>query len=106
LIVYTPEHIGRRFLREDVENEALVRLLRRNANFASAEQYFSAALADAQNAKLLKIPVGSALTHLTSIIFDDKNEVVEYLSGLARPDMYQIRNSLKFAPESQSRLKK
>jgi GntR family transcriptional regulator len=80
--------------------------LRRNANFASAEQYFSAALADAQNAKLLNIAVGSALTHLTSIIFDDKNEVVEYLSGLARPDMYQIRNSLKFAPGTQSRSKK
>ncbi|HTK02181.1 MAG TPA: GntR family transcriptional regulator [Bordetella sp.] len=106
LTVYTPEHIGRRFAREDVENEALVRLLRRNANFASAEQYFSAALADAMIAKLLNIPVGSALTHLTSIIFDDKNEVVEYLSGLARPDMYRIRNTLKLAPESQSRSKK
>jgi GntR family transcriptional regulator len=106
LVVYTPEHIGRRFLREDVENEALVRLLRRNANFVSAEQYFSAALADAQTAKLLNIPVGSALTHLTSIIFDDKNEVVEYLSGLARPDMYQIRNTLKFSPQPPSRSKK
>jgi GntR family transcriptional regulator len=106
LTVYTPEHIGRHFLREDVENEALVRLLRRNANFVSAEQYFSAALADAQTARLLNIPVGSALTHLTSIIFDDKNEVVEYLSGLARPDMYQIRNTLKFAPKAQTRSKK
>ena len=98
LTVYTPEHIGRRFDKEDVESEALVRLLRRNANFVSAEQYFSATLADAQTAKLLDIPVGSALVHLTSIICDDKNQVVEYLSGLARPDMYQLRSSLKFTP--------
>src|SRR5690606_2670951 len=68
LTVYTPEHIGRCFLRQDVENEALVRLLRRNANFVAAEQYFSSALANAQIATSLNIPVGSALTHLTSII--------------------------------------
>jgi GntR family transcriptional regulator len=103
LMVYAPEHIGRRFSREDVEHEALVRLLRRNAKFASAEQFFSAALADARTATLLDIPVGSALIHLTSIISDDKGEVVEYLSGLARPDMYQIRNTLRFDDEKAAR---
>lgn len=98
LRIFTREELGRQFTRSDVEKESLLWLLRKKIKFYSAEQAFSAILGGPDAVEYLNVPIGSALLQITWVIKDESGLVIEYVVGCARPDMYQVRNSLKLQP--------
>jgi GntR family transcriptional regulator len=93
--MFTREELGKQFTREELEKESLVWLLRKKIKFDSADQSVSAILSGPDAIDHLGVPIGSALLQITWIIRDEGGAVIEYVVGVARPDMYQIRNCLK-----------
>ena len=62
--------------------------------FGRAVQTISARLADADVARHLAVPVGSALLDVTRLILDEQDRPVQWLHGLYRPDRYQYEMQL------------
>jgi GntR family transcriptional regulator len=81
-------------------------LLRRNVEVSSAEQIISATLASPEVAELLQVEIGAPLLKVTFIISDERAKVVEYVISLARPDMYQLKSTLRFDAAGASDKKK
>jgi GntR family transcriptional regulator len=54
-----------------------------------ATQTISARLADADVARHLDLPVGSALLAVRRLIHDEQERPVQWLHGLYRPDRYE-----------------
>ena len=59
-----------------------------------AEQTISARLADAEMARHLDVPVGSALLSVRRLIYDQHDKPVQWLLGLYRPDRYEYQMQL------------
>jgi GntR family transcriptional regulator len=106
LTVYTVAEIGRMYTKEQLKTEALLSLLRRNVEVSSAEQIISATLASPEVADLLQVEIGAPLIKVTFVISDERGKVVEYVISLARPDMYQLKSTLRFDTTGASAKKK
>lgn len=96
LTVYTLAEIGRNYTKEQLKTKPLLSLLQKNVEVSSAEQIVSATLASPEIADLLQVEVGAPLIKVTFVISDTRGKVVEYVISLARPDMYQLKNTLQF----------
>jgi GntR family transcriptional regulator len=106
LTVYTVAEIGRMYTKEQLKTQALLSLLRRNVEVSSAEQIISATLASPEVADLLQVEIGAPLIKVTFVISDERGKVVEYVISLARPDMYQLKSTLRFDTTGASAKKK
>jgi GntR family transcriptional regulator len=51
-------------------------------------------LADAETARHLDVPVGSALLAVRRLVYDDQEKPVQWLQGLYRPDRYEYQMQL------------
>jgi GntR family transcriptional regulator len=71
-----------------------VLLEKSGVNLGRAEQHISARLADASTAKLLEVPVGSALLSVRRLVFDAEDRPIQWLHGLYRPDRYEYEMKL------------
>lgn len=95
LTTWVPEDVGRSYSRDDLAAKPLLSLLERSGVIVtSASQTVSATLADAQIAPLLDVDVGGPLLRIARIVSDQTGRPVEYITGLYRPDRYQVQMML------------
>ena len=69
----------------------------------SAEQSFSASLADPQTGAALDVVVGTPLLSINRVVRDRQDRPVEYLRILYRTDRYQYRMSMDAENEGAAR---
>lgn len=72
----------------------LVLLEESGVKVGRAEQTISARLADAGMARHLDVSVGSALLAVRRLIYDERDQPVQWLHGLYRPDRYEYQMQL------------
>ena len=90
LTTWLPEEIGRSFTAEELQRTPLLRLIERAGHrIASASQAITAKLATPEVAQLLRIEPGEALLSVRRQVEDEQGQVVEYITGLYRPDTYE-----------------
>ncbi|KAA2312973.1 GntR family transcriptional regulator [Pseudooceanicola sediminis] len=90
LTTWLPEDIGRSFTAEEMQRTPLLRLIERAGHrIATARQAITAKLATPEVARLLGIEPGEALLSVRRQVYDDAGQLVEYISGLYRPDTYE-----------------
>lgn len=95
LTTYVPERVAISYNESELATTPLFALLERSGvHLDHATQTISAALAAKDVADALDVPVGSALTSLTRVVFDKDGRGVEYLHALYRPDRYRIEIDL------------
>lgn len=95
LETWVPAEIGRRYSREEMGREPLLRLLERSGlRAASARQTITAALAAPAVARALEVPAGSALLDVRRTVRADDGRPVEHIAILYRPDLYQFAMTL------------
>lgn len=101
LTTWLPEDIGRSFTDNEMRDTPLLRLIERAGHrIAKAEQSISAKLAAPEVAQLLQIEPGEPLLSVQRLVYDDVGLVVEYISGLYRPDTYEHRMEYDRSPSS------
>ena len=95
LTAHVPERIGRDWSRDEMNREPLLSLIER-AGFAPARarQEISAVLAGPEVAEALDVSVGSPLVALTRVVFGARDEALEHLQALYRPDRYHLSMDL------------
>jgi len=92
---WVPAAVARPFTRKELARKPILLLLEEaGVKVGRAEQTISAALADAEVAESLDVPVGSALLAVRRLIRDDKDRPVQWLHGLYRPDRYEYQMQL------------
>ncbi|HSV52993.1 MAG TPA: GntR family transcriptional regulator [Burkholderiaceae bacterium] len=92
--VYLPERIGRRFSAHDFASCSLQSLMAREKQaYGRIELHCTAMLTDPVTAKSFGILIGSPLIGLKRLSFDKTGKPIEYLTGVAPPDRYDIRVS-------------
>lgn len=96
LTVYTLAEIGRHYTEQQLRTEPLLSLLQKYVKVSAAEQIVSATLASPDVAALLQVEIGAPLTKVTYLISDEQERIVEYVVSFARPDLYQLRSTLRF----------
>ncbi|MDJ0683649.1 MAG: GntR family transcriptional regulator [Alphaproteobacteria bacterium] len=95
LTAYVPADIGDRYDAQALADAPLlVALEKAGVRVAAAEQTIGATLADAETARVLDAPFGSALIKASRTVTDEAGRPVEYLIALYRPDRFQYRMSL------------
>lgn len=95
LTTYVPAAIARNYSEDDLATTPLFKLLERGGvQIEAAHQSVSATLAGPDVAEALGVAVGSALLSLRRVVRDVDGNGVEYLSGLYRPDMFQLEMPL------------
>ncbi|HLM38209.1 MAG TPA: GntR family transcriptional regulator, partial [Microvirga sp.] len=95
LTTYVPERIGLSYSEADLARTPLLELLERSGVSASrASQSIGAALAGPEVAGALKLEIGSPLISLTRVVLDEKDQGVEHLHALYRPDLYSLQIDL------------
>jgi len=80
--------------RDLTQKPILVLLEEAGVKVGRAEQSISARLADAEMARHLDVPVGSALLAVRRLIYDVQEKPVQWLLGLYRPDRYEYQMQL------------
>jgi GntR family transcriptional regulator len=96
LVSFVPGHIGRNFTEEDMNSGSLMGLLEKNGiRIGSAQQAFSASLADPKIAQALGVQVGTPLLAIARTVFDTTGKPVEFIRILYRTDRYQYRMSME-----------
>ena len=101
LTSFLPDDIGSQFDAEDMGKHPIMDLLKRaGINVGSAEQSFSAALADPQTGAALDVVVGTPLLAIDRVIRDESGRGVEFLKILYRTDRYQYQMTLDAAGEN------
>lgn len=99
LTTFVPEPIARGFSRKALGQKPMLTLIEEaGVAVARAEQSMSARLADATTAPLLEIGFGEPLLAVTRVVYDIKDQPVQLLRGLYRPDRYEYRMTLSRAP--------
>lgn len=81
---------AKRALNELAEDGLAVRE-RGSIEVSRAEQTVTATLADAEVARRLGVELGAPMLRIGRIVCDQKNQAVEYITGLFRPDRYPYR---------------
>ncbi len=105
LVAYLPEDLGRSFGEADLKTQPLLSLLERaGVKVDSADQSISARSADSDVAALLRVPVGTALIHVTRVVRDDQGRPVELIRGLYRPDRYEYGMKVVRVTENDARI--
>lgn len=95
LTTYVPAAIASNYSENDLATTPLFKLLELSGvQIQDAHQSVSASLAGPEVADALGIAVGSALLSLRRVVRDVDGNGVEYLSGLYRPDMFQLEMPL------------
>ncbi|MEO9525897.1 GntR family transcriptional regulator [Roseibium sp.] len=95
LTTYVPAEIASNYSENDLATTPLFKLLELSGvQIRDAHQSVSASLAGPEVADALGIAVGSALLSLRRVVRDVDGNGVEYLSGLYRPDMFQLEMPL------------
>jgi GntR family transcriptional regulator len=95
ITTWVPEAIAHGFGRHELSQKPILLLLEEaGVNVGRAEQTISARLADAEMARHLDVPVGSALLAVRRLIYDDQEKPVQWLLGLYRPDRYEYQMQL------------
>jgi GntR family transcriptional regulator len=90
-----PQDFAKAFGRRELARTPLLMLLEASGvQIGRARQNISAKLADADVARLLGVPVGSALLAVERLVFDVNERPVQWLRGLYRPDRYQYQLEL------------
>jgi GntR family transcriptional regulator len=95
ITTWVPEAIAHGFGRRELSQKPILVLLEEaGVKVGRAEQSISARLADADVARHLDVPVGSALLAVRRLIYDDQEKPVQWLQGLYRPDRYEYQMQL------------
>ena len=95
ITTYVPAEVARGFGRRELERKPILLLLEQSGvKVGRAVQTISARLADAEVARHLDLPVGSALLAVRRLIFDEQERPVQWLHGLYRPDRYEYEMQL------------
>jgi GntR family transcriptional regulator len=95
ITTWVPEAFAHGFGRLELSQKPILVLLEEaGVNVGRAEQTISARLADAEMARHLDVPVGSALLAVRRLIYDDQEKPVQWLLGLYRPDRYEYQMQL------------
>jgi GntR family transcriptional regulator len=95
ITTHVPEPLARGFGRRELAKKPILILLEDSGvHIGRAVQTISARLADADVARHLAVPVGSALLDVTRLIYDGQERPVQWLHGLYRPDRYQYEMQL------------
>ncbi len=95
MTTWVPSEIAQGFgQRELAQKPILVLLEEAGVKVGRAEQTISARLADADMARHLDVPVGSALLSVRRLIYDQQDKPVQWLLGLYRPDRYEYQMQL------------
>ncbi len=95
LITYVPEHIGKRYTEQDLARQPIQTIFKNlGINMASAEQSFSATLADEHHARALNIDAGAPLLCIKRVVRDTANTPVEYLVATYNPQRFEYRMAL------------
>jgi GntR family transcriptional regulator len=90
ITTYVPADVARRFGRRELSRKPILLLLEAaGVKVGRATQTISARLADADVARHLDLPVGSALLAVRRLIHDEQERPVQWLHGLYRPDRYE-----------------
>ena len=95
ITTWVPEALARGFGRRELARKPILILLEASGvKIGRATQTMSARLADADVARHLDVPVGSALLNVTRLVLDVNDRPVQWLHGLYRPDRYQYEMQL------------
>ena len=95
ITTHVPEALARGFGRRELAHKPILILLEESGvRIGRAVQTISARLADADVARHLAVPVGSALLEVKRLILDEQDRPVQWLHGLYRPDRYQYEMQL------------
>jgi GntR family transcriptional regulator len=90
ITTYVPHHIAKSFgKRELAKKPILVLIEQTGVKVGRAEQNISACLADSQVAEHLGVEVGSALLTVKRKVYNNRDEPIQWLHGLYRPDRYE-----------------
>ena len=98
ITTYVPGDIARQFGRRELARKPILVLLEEaGVTVGRAQQTISARLADVLVARHLQVAVGSALLAVRRIVFDAKEQPIQWLHGLYRPDRYEYEMQLSRA---------
>jgi GntR family transcriptional regulator len=90
ITTYVPHRIAKNFgKRELAKKPILVLIEEAGVKVGRAEQNISACLADSQAAEHLGVEVGSALLTVKRKVYNNRDEPIQWLHGLYRPDRYE-----------------
>jgi GntR family transcriptional regulator len=100
---YLREELGRTFTKADLDKGPMLPLIQRaGVRVARVEQIVTSRLADPKTAELLEVPIGSALTLMERVIYDENNRPLDVYLGLYRPDRYTFQLNLERPPDGHS----
>lgn len=95
LVTYVPEDIGRRYTEEDMTQRPLQALLKGlGIRLGSAEQSFTATVADAHHAQALDVGMSSPLLCIKRLTRNTSGRPVEYLVAVYNPERFEYRMAL------------
>jgi GntR family transcriptional regulator len=95
ITTYLPESKVRGFGRRELSITPILQLLQESGvELGRARQTVSARAANAQVAKALEVPVGTALLSVRRLVMDADDRPVQLLHGLYRPDRYEYQMEL------------
>ena len=95
ITTYVPADLAAHFGRRELGREPILVLLEKSGlRLGRAQQHISARLADADTARALDVPVGSALLAVRRLVYDQNDKPIQWLHGLYRPDRYEYEMKL------------
>lgn len=95
IVTHVPLSVCRPFTEAQLSKKPLLMLLEEQGlQLGRAGQGVSARLADASQAALLDVPMGSALLCVDRVVHDQDNRPVQLLHGVYRPDRYKYEMNL------------
>ncbi|MES2977939.1 MAG: GntR family transcriptional regulator [Pseudomonadota bacterium] len=105
ITTYVPAELTASFGRKELGKKPILVLLEESGlQLGQAVQQISARLADAGIARLLDVPVGSALLHVRRVVHDQNDRPIQCLHGLYRPDRYEYQMKLSRVGEIDARV--
>jgi GntR family transcriptional regulator len=95
ITTYLPKAMAEGFGRRELADKPILQLLQESGiELGRARQTVSARAANAQVAKALEVPVGTALLSVRRLVMDADDRPVQLLHGLYRPDRYEYQMEL------------
>ncbi len=96
---YLPHKIGRHIRPEMLDEKPLLMILEADLGLRAteADQSLEAAVADAEVAYLLEVPVGAPLLKVERTVYDSRQNPIEHVSVLYRGDKYNFTVKLRRA---------
>lgn len=105
ITTYVPAELTASFGKKELGKKPILVLLEESGlQLGQAVQQISARLADASTARLLDVPVGSALLYVRRVVYDQNDRPIQWLHGLYRPDRYEYQMKLSRVGEIDARV--